>query len=190
LIDRLRTKRHLVGQALMELDRIGLIERVPNRGAMVRSYTAEAVEQLYELRERLESEAPQRIELPWDAEALAEIKAIQADHDSAVDRVGLSAIFPSQSSFSPQPLQLLQHSLPGGRDRGGLAAGAWHPIHFPGEAGLPRCRVSGEPREGRGARTRRPTGCGAAVPRPSSRFEERLCRRPRGVCLSFRTRRA
>ena len=99
LIDRFRTTRHLVRQALMELDRIGLIERTPNRGAMVRSYTAEAVEQLYELRELLESEAAQRIELPLDAEALAEIKAIQEDHDSAVDRVDLSAIFRAILAF-------------------------------------------------------------------------------------------
>lgn len=99
LIYRFRTTRHLVRQALMELDRIGLIERVPNRGAMVRSYTTEAVEQLYELRELLESEAAQRIELPLDVEALAEIKAIQADHDLAVDRVDLSAIFRANLVF-------------------------------------------------------------------------------------------
>src|SRR5271154_2262272 len=74
LIDRFRATRHLVRQALMELDRIGLIERVPNRGAMVRSYTVEEVEQLYELRGLLESEAAERIELPLDGKALAEIK--------------------------------------------------------------------------------------------------------------------
>jgi DNA-binding GntR family transcriptional regulator len=69
----------------MELVRIGLIERMPNRGAMVRSRTAEAVEQLYE---------------PRDAEAMAEVKAIQADHDSAVDGVDLSAIFRANLAFT------------------------------------------------------------------------------------------
>jgi DNA-binding GntR family transcriptional regulator len=99
LIDRFRTTRHLIRQALMELDRIGLVERVPNRGAMVKSYTTEEVEQLYQLRELLESEAAERIELPLDAKALAEIKAIQAAHDSAVDRVDHAAIFRANLAF-------------------------------------------------------------------------------------------
>lgn len=99
LIERFGTTRHLVRQALMELDRIGLIERVPNRGATVRSYTAEAVEQLYELRELLETEAARRIEFPFDPEALVELKAIQAEHDAAVDRVDNSAIFRANLAF-------------------------------------------------------------------------------------------
>ncbi len=65
LIARLGGTRHLVRQALMELDRIGLIDRIPNRGALVRSYTADEVEHLYVLRELLETKAASLIPLPW-----------------------------------------------------------------------------------------------------------------------------
>ncbi len=44
LLARFDTKRHVIRQALMELDRMGLIERVPNRGAQVRAYSALEVE--------------------------------------------------------------------------------------------------------------------------------------------------
>ncbi|MCP3055496.1 GntR family transcriptional regulator, partial [Aurantimonas sp. LRZ36] len=41
LASRFEAKRHIVRQALVELERLGLVERVRNRGAVVRLYSAE-----------------------------------------------------------------------------------------------------------------------------------------------------
>jgi DNA-binding GntR family transcriptional regulator len=99
LLARFDTKRHVIRQALMELDRMGLIERVPNRGAQVRAYSALEVEQLYELRELLETQAALQIRFPVDPAALAELEAIQAGHDRSVRDVDYVGIFRSNLAF-------------------------------------------------------------------------------------------
>ncbi|MBM7047236.1 GntR family transcriptional regulator [Rhizobium lusitanum] len=99
LIARLGGTRHLVRQALMELDRIGLIDRIPNRGALVRSYTADEVEHLYVLRELLETKAASLIPLPLDPIALDELKRRQAVHDIAVQQADLAGIFRANLAF-------------------------------------------------------------------------------------------
>jgi DNA-binding GntR family transcriptional regulator len=99
LIDRFGASRHLIRQALVELDRMGLIERIPNRGAQVRSYTAGEVEALYELRELLETEAARRIALPLTAKDLGDLKALQAIHDIAVAQSDFAGIFRANLAF-------------------------------------------------------------------------------------------
>ena len=47
LADRLHTKRHVLRQAFVELERFGLIERKRNHGASVRQLTLEDVSQIY-----------------------------------------------------------------------------------------------------------------------------------------------
>src|ERR1700754_4296567 len=54
LCDRFRTHRGDVRLALFELEKKGLVERVPNRGAMVRGVTPLEVTELYAVREELE----------------------------------------------------------------------------------------------------------------------------------------
>lgn len=54
LIERFDCKRHVVRQALFQLEDIGLVERIRNRGAFVKAYTPEEVEHLYAMREILE----------------------------------------------------------------------------------------------------------------------------------------
>ena len=55
LAERFGVKRHIVREALADLERRGLIERFRNRGAMVKAYTPEEVEQLYAVRALLET---------------------------------------------------------------------------------------------------------------------------------------
>ena len=50
LADRLHTKRHVLRQAFMELERFGLVERKRNHGAAVRQLTLEDVSQIYAVR--------------------------------------------------------------------------------------------------------------------------------------------
>ncbi|MBO1075006.1 GntR family transcriptional regulator [Roseomonas marmotae] len=99
LILRFRASRHAIRQALAELDRMGIVARIPNRGALVRSYTRAEVEQLYALRELLETEAARLIPLPPPAQALAELKAVQTRHDAAVAAEDMAAIFRANLAF-------------------------------------------------------------------------------------------
>lgn len=99
LMARFGATRHAIRQALMVLDRMGLVERVPNRGAQVRSYTAEEVNELYVLRALLETEAARLIPLPLPAADLSEIRAIQRAHDAAVEAGDFAAIFRANHAF-------------------------------------------------------------------------------------------
>ena len=68
-MQRFNAKRHVVRQALAELEHIGIVTREPNRGAAVRDFSAQEVEEICELREILQRRAAQRIPLPADAGA-------------------------------------------------------------------------------------------------------------------------
>lgn len=84
LMERFGAKRHVVRQALTELERMGIVVRVPNRGATVRDFTAEEVEEIAEIREILQRQAANRMALPADPALLAELEAAQRCHDDAV----------------------------------------------------------------------------------------------------------
>jgi DNA-binding GntR family transcriptional regulator len=54
LCERFNTHRGDVRLALFELEKKGIIQRIPNRGAMVRDLTPKAVREIYAVREELE----------------------------------------------------------------------------------------------------------------------------------------
>ncbi|WP_430437488.1 GntR family transcriptional regulator [Oceanibaculum nanhaiense] len=93
LAERFGVKRHIVREALADLERRGLIERFRNRGAMVKAYTPEEVEQLYAVRALLETSCAEMLPLPMDPARLAELEALQDEHDSAVAAQDLPRIF-------------------------------------------------------------------------------------------------
>lgn len=99
LLSRFQTKRHIIRQALVELERMGIVERIPNRGSRVRSYSPETIEQLYFVRELLETSAAKMMPMPIAAADLDEIKAVQAIHDKAVDEQDLHQVFRANIKF-------------------------------------------------------------------------------------------
>jgi len=99
LRERFGLKRHVVRQVLMELERMGLVERRKNIGALVKSHTEEEVLNLYAVRDILEGAAAACIPLPMEPEALAQIEAIQRSHDAAVERSDLRAVFRANVDF-------------------------------------------------------------------------------------------
>lgn len=84
LIERFNSKRHVVRRALDELERMGIVVRTPNRGAAVRDFTAQEVEDIYELRELLQHRAAERIPLPANLDLVASLTHVQRRHDKAV----------------------------------------------------------------------------------------------------------
>jgi DNA-binding GntR family transcriptional regulator len=99
LCGRFAVSRHTMRLAFAELDRMGLVERPPNRGALVRSFSGEEVEQLYALRDLLEAAAAERIAFPVQQPDLDELRAIQEKHDAAVDADNFVGIFKFNYEF-------------------------------------------------------------------------------------------
>ncbi|MBA3253087.1 MAG: GntR family transcriptional regulator, partial [Burkholderiaceae bacterium] len=99
LADRLHTKRHVLRQAFMELERFGLVERKRNRGASVRQLTLEDVSQIYAVRSILERAAAAQIPLPLGKAELKAIVAAQRRHDAAVEAGDAKAVFRANFEF-------------------------------------------------------------------------------------------
>jgi DNA-binding GntR family transcriptional regulator len=92
LMLRFRAKRHVVRRALDELVRLGVAVRAPSRGAAVRDFTAQEVEEIYELRELLQGHAVQRMPLPVSRAHIELLKQIQKQHDLAVEAADLRRV--------------------------------------------------------------------------------------------------
>lgn len=99
LMVRFDCKRHMVRQALFQLETTGLVERIKNRGAFVKSYTPEEVEAIYAMREILELASVERIPMPAPASVIEELEEIQGNHNEAVDRGDLPAVFHYNIAF-------------------------------------------------------------------------------------------
>ena len=92
LMERLGVTRHLVRQALFELERMGIVARTRNKGCAVRCFSPAEVEQIYEVREVLQAHAARRIALPAPDSMIAALSAIHARHGRAVDTGALGAV--------------------------------------------------------------------------------------------------
>ena len=99
LMRRFSVKRHVIRQALADLEQMGVVERVPNRGAMVRVYAAEDIQQLYVVREMLETQAAGLVPMEAAKASIHDLKRIQAIHDSAVADGDLDLVFRSNVEF-------------------------------------------------------------------------------------------
>jgi DNA-binding GntR family transcriptional regulator len=86
-------------QAFVELERFGLVERKPNRGASVRQLTLQDVSQIYAVRAVLERAAAESITLPMEKAGLETIEAAQRQHDDAVHIGDAKAVFRANFGF-------------------------------------------------------------------------------------------
>jgi DNA-binding GntR family transcriptional regulator len=99
LMRRFAAKRHVVRRGLADLEQMGVVERVPNRGAMVRAYREDEIQQLYVLRNLLEGHAARLIPMPLGGADLEDLKKVQAVHDAAVADGDLGLVFHANVSF-------------------------------------------------------------------------------------------
>src|SRR5258708_4691376 len=102
LMARLGLKRHVVRDTLSQLDSMGLVVRVPNRGAYVRELTPEEVIEIYEVREILEVAAALRTPLPAPKEVIKVLKKIQDEHSEAIANHDLRKVFRLNIQFHHQ----------------------------------------------------------------------------------------
>jgi DNA-binding GntR family transcriptional regulator len=99
LCDLFQTHRGDVRLALFELEKKGLVERIPNRGAMVRGLTPLEVREIYAVREELEVMAVCIIPFPVGPQDIESLEELQRQHAAAVIAGDLLTVFYSNLSF-------------------------------------------------------------------------------------------
>lgn len=99
LIERFDATRHAVRQALVELERKGMVVREPNRGAVVRDFTRDEVEQICAVREMLHAHAAALIPIPAPASLLQRLERLHEQHSREVERGNLRGIHHANSLF-------------------------------------------------------------------------------------------
>jgi DNA-binding GntR family transcriptional regulator len=99
LCDRFETHRGDVRLALFELGKKGIVQRIPNRGAVVRDLTPKEVTQIYAVREELEVMAARILSFPVPDGDLAKLEELQQRHSAAVDSDDMLTVFYTNLHF-------------------------------------------------------------------------------------------
>jgi DNA-binding GntR family transcriptional regulator len=99
LCDEFQTHRGDVRLALFELEKIGIVRRIPNRGAVVRDLSPDEVSDIYDVREVLEVMALRILPLPVPPKALAALETLQRQHSDAIDTGDFLAVHYSNVQF-------------------------------------------------------------------------------------------
>jgi len=99
LSDLFRTHRGDVRLALFELEKKGLVERIPNRGATVRALTPHEVKEIYAVREELEVMAVRIIPFPVAAADIERLEELQHEHAAAIEKGEMLKMFYSNLRF-------------------------------------------------------------------------------------------
>ena len=99
LLQRFDAKRYVVRQALAELERMGIVVKERNKGAMIRDFTAEEVEHIYEMRELLHVRAVERMPLPGSTGLVATLRDINARQAAANESGEMRDVFNLNDAF-------------------------------------------------------------------------------------------
>ena len=91
--------RHQIRAAFVDLEKLGVVTRRANKGAVVRDFTVEEVEQLYEMRAVLQAEAAKRIPLPLNSDILAKLEHIHANYCAAIESNNLKQVCTINNEF-------------------------------------------------------------------------------------------
>jgi DNA-binding GntR family transcriptional regulator len=93
------THRGDVRLALFELEKKGIIHRIPNRGAVVRDLTPKEVMEIYAVREEVEVMAARIIPFPVAPSDLAKLEELQRQHGAAIDSEDMLTVFYANLHF-------------------------------------------------------------------------------------------
>lgn len=99
LINRFTTTRHTIRVAIEKLVNLGLAVHHPNKGAHVKDYSIEQIEELYEIRDVLQTYAIQRMPLPAPAKIIATLEELLRRHHAAEEANAMSDIFEINNAF-------------------------------------------------------------------------------------------
>jgi DNA-binding GntR family transcriptional regulator len=93
LCDRFNTHRADVRLALFELEKKGVVQRIPNRGAIVRDLSPREVMEIYAVREELEVMAARILPFPVAETELAKLEELQRQHSASIDSEDMLTVF-------------------------------------------------------------------------------------------------
>src|SRR5471030_89760 len=99
LCEQFNTHRADVRLALFELEKKGIIQRIPNRGAIVRDLTPKEVTAIYAVREELEVMAVRILPFPVARDDIDKLDEIQRKHSASIDSGDLLTVFYSNLNF-------------------------------------------------------------------------------------------
>lgn len=99
LLARFAVTRHFARQALVQLESMGIVVRERNRGATVRSLTAQQVKEIYAVRELLQRQAALWIPLPAPDSLVAELNAIHEEHGRHIEAGFLRGVHETNDRF-------------------------------------------------------------------------------------------
>lgn len=99
LSTRYGASRHLVRSAFSELQQMGLVTRRPNKGAIVRDFAPEEVDEIYEMRALLQAEAASRIPLPVNPALIVQLESILTAYEAEVDAHNLKRVCELNNQF-------------------------------------------------------------------------------------------
>jgi DNA-binding GntR family transcriptional regulator len=99
LCDRFNTHRGDVRLALFELEKKGIVQRIPNRGAIVRDLSPREVTAIYAVREELEVMAARILPFPIAPSDLAKLEELQKRHSAAIDAGDMLTMFYTNLHF-------------------------------------------------------------------------------------------
>ncbi|WP_238365876.1 GntR family transcriptional regulator [Mesobacterium pallidum] len=84
LIERYKASRYVLRAAMNELASQGLLVWIKNKGVQVAELTPDAVDDLYQVREILETSAARLTRLPADPALVRQLEDIQDEHEQAI----------------------------------------------------------------------------------------------------------
>ena len=76
LAEKFGATRHTIRSAFIELDRMGLVERRPNKGVIVRDFSLKELQELYDTRAILQREAAMRVPMPAPAAFIERLRSL------------------------------------------------------------------------------------------------------------------
>jgi DNA-binding GntR family transcriptional regulator len=91
--------RHVIRQALADLETMGMVVRQRNRGASVRDLAPDEVENIYAVRELLERRAAELVPVPAPADLLGRLRALHEAHRRAGKAGDLGAVYRANVAF-------------------------------------------------------------------------------------------
>ena len=91
--------RHVVRAAMVELERLRIITRRPNKGVIVRDFSVNEVEQIYDVRGILDTQAVLRITNTAEKNFINDLEEIHNQYCAAFDRKALPEVCSLNNKF-------------------------------------------------------------------------------------------